>query len=173
VDDTADRTVRLAADGDVRAFSRLVAEHHAPMLRVAFVVTGDADLAQDAVQSAWTIAWRRLPSLRQTDRIQPWLVAVAANEARGILRRDRRHPVIEIPPDLVDRGGDPGATIDQLDLARSLSGLSADDRALLALRFVAGLDSGEIARHLNLSASGVRSRLARLLDRLRGELDHG
>jgi RNA polymerase sigma-70 factor (ECF subfamily) len=172
VDDTADRTVRLAADGDVRAFSLLVAEHHAPMMRVAFVITGDGELAQDAVQSAWTIAWKRLGSLRERDRIQPWLVAIAANEARGILRTRRRHPVVEIPPGLVAGGGDPGGDIDQLDLARALRGLSGEDRSLLALRYVAGLDSGEIAAQLGLSASGVRSRLARLLDRLRGELDH-
>jgi RNA polymerase sigma-70 factor (ECF subfamily) len=173
VDDTADRTVRLAAEGDVQAFSRLVAEHHGPMMRVAFVITGDGELAQDAVQSAWTIAWRRLDSVRDRARIEPWLVAVAANEARALLRSRRRHPVVEIPPEIAAAGADPGGAIDQLDLTRALSGLSPDDRTLLALRFVAGLDSGEIAAHLGLSASGVRSRLARLLDRLRAELDHG
>jgi RNA polymerase sigma factor (sigma-70 family) len=171
VDETAARTVRQAADGDVRAFSRLVAQHHGPMMRVAFVIAGDAEVAQDAVQSAWTIAWRRLGSIRQDDRIEAWLVSVAANEARQLIRHQRRRPVVEIPIDLPDRGGDPGASIDQLDLARSLAGLSPDDRTLLALRFVAGLDSGEIAHHLGLSASGVRSRLARLLDRLRQELE--
>jgi len=50
--------------------------------------------------------------------------------------------------------------------------LSAEDRSLLALRYVAGLDSTEIAAHLGGSASGIRSRLARLLDRLRVDLDH-
>ena len=55
---------------------------------------------------------------------------------------------------------------------RALAHLKPDDRRLLALRFVAGFDSTEIARHTGLSASGVRSRLARLLDRLRTEIDH-
>jgi RNA polymerase sigma factor (sigma-70 family) len=50
--------------------------------------------------------------------------------------------------------------------------LPPDDRRLLALRYVAGLDSTQIATHLGLSASGVRTRLARLLDRLRVDLDH-
>jgi DNA-directed RNA polymerase specialized sigma24 family protein len=43
---------------------------------------------------------------------------------------------------------------------------------LLALRFAAGLDSSQIAEQLGLSASGVRSRLSRLIERLRLDLDH-
>ena len=44
-------TVRSAATGDQVAFSRLVAEHHASMARVAFVVCGDEETTRDAVQS--------------------------------------------------------------------------------------------------------------------------
>jgi len=57
-------------------------------------------------------------------------------------------------------------------LRRVLRGLTADERTLLALRYVAGLDSTEIAAQLGGSASGIRSRLARLLVRLRIDLDH-
>lgn len=102
-------------------------------------------------------------------------MAIAANEARGALRRDRRGgPTVEME-NLLDRagGGDPADLIALVDLRRVLARLAPDDRSLLALRYVSGLDSTEIARHLGLSASGVRSRLSRLLDRLRGELDHG
>ena len=40
------------------------------------------------------------------------------------------------------------------------------------LRYVAGFDSTEIARQTGISASGVRTRLARILERLRLEIDH-
>ena len=52
-----------------------------------------------------------------------------------------------------------------------MRGLSAEDRALLALRYVAGFDATEIGRALGMSASGVRSRLSRLVARLRTELE--
>jgi RNA polymerase sigma factor (sigma-70 family) len=73
---------------------------------------------------------------------------------------------------VVDRAGDPDPIegVSLLDLARVLGGLKPDDRALLALRFEAGLDSTRIASQMGMSASGVRSRLARLLDRLRADL---
>jgi DNA-directed RNA polymerase specialized sigma24 family protein len=51
-----------------------------------------------------------------------------------------------------------------------MAALEPSDRALVALRYVAGLDSFELATALGMSASGVRARLARILDRLRLEL---
>jgi len=165
-------TIRRAADGDPAAFARLVAEHHAAMSRVAYVITGDQTAAADAVQSAWSIAWRRSGSLRDPAQVRAWLVAIAANEARQSVRRARRQPVVDLSA-ARDRpaGGDPADTIDLVDLERALRRLGPDDRSLIALRYVAGLDSSEIAAQLGGSASGIRSRLARLLDRLRTDPD--
>lgn len=164
--------VRLAADGDEAAFARLVAEHHAAMARVAYAVAGDAEVTRDAVQAAWSIAWRRLHSLRDPGQVHAWLVAIAANEARQIIRRQRRATIVDISEALDRHGGsDPADLVGGLDLERALRKLGPDDRVLLALRFVGGLDSTEIAVHLGISASGVRSRLSRLLDRLREDLE--
>ena len=67
-------------------------------------------------------------------------------------------------------GVDPASHVRDLDLANALAMLDPDDRALLALRYVAGFDSTELARATGRSPSGTRARLARLLDRLRTEL---
>lgn len=167
--------VGAAAAGDAVAFTRIVARYHAEMARVAFVIVGEADLAQDAVQSAWAIAWRRLGTRRESASLRAWLVAIAANEARQIARRDRRRALKEIPVDDAPEAMAPAGTVDwadRLDVAGSLARLSADDRMLLALRFVSDLDSTEIAQILGGSASGIRSRLARLIHRLREDLSH-
>ena len=167
-----DATVRLAAEGNEAAFARLVDRHHAAMSRVAYAVTGDVDSARDATQAAWTIAWRRLPTLRDHAQIRAWLVAIAANEARQVVRRRRAHPVIDLGEAIeVGVDGDPAGRIESVDLARVIGSFKPEDRALLALRFVAGLDSTEIAPHVGLSPSGVRSRLSRLIERLRKELE--
>jgi RNA polymerase sigma-70 factor (ECF subfamily) len=166
--------VREAARGDEAAFARLIGAHNEAMARVAFVIAGDREQTLDAVQSAWEIAWRRLGSLRDPSQVRSWLVAIAANEARQQRRKARRSMVVDISHALDRAGGsDPASDSDLVDLGRALRGLSADDRRLLALRFVAGFDSSEIAKQLGISASGVRSRLARLIDRLRAELGHG
>lgn len=168
----ASSTVAKALAGDRAAFAQLISAYHPRMARVAHVITGDAESAADAVQSAWEIAWRRLGTVRDQAQIGSWLIAIAANEARQLRRRGRRQWVVDISEvTAVPVGDDPAENVSIVDLKRVVERLNADDRMLLALRFVGHLDSETIAAHLGISASGARSRLMRLLDKLRAELD--
>jgi RNA polymerase sigma-70 factor (ECF subfamily) len=171
-EDATAALVSRAAAGEEAAFARIVEAHHDDMTRVCYVIAGDLDLADEAVQAAWAVAWRKLPSLREADRLRPWLVSVAANETRQLVRRRRRRSVVElsVAEASVSVGADPATRTVDLDLANALARLDPDDRALLAMRYVAGFDSTELARATGRSPSGTRARLARLLDRLRTEL---
>lgn len=169
--------VRAAVQGDEGAFTELVARHHRDLLRVAYVICRDAALAEDSAQAAWATAWRRLGDLKDPDLVRGWLVAVAANEARRVMRA-RRHRLREIPLsemnglDPIDARSDALAGgIARVDLRRALQTLDPTDRALIALRFVGELSSEDIGAALGMSASGARGRLSRLLLRLRGDLD--
>jgi len=166
-------TVERAAAGDEVAFARIVTAYRDEMVRVAYLVAGDWELAQDAAQAALWNAWRKLPSLRDPQSLRPWLMAVAANEARSMARHERRHPVVELAMAAEAGGDDESADeIDQVDLTNALRRLSPDDRALVALRYVADLDSCEIGELIGRSSSGVRTRLSRVLNRLQKDLDH-
>jgi RNA polymerase sigma factor (sigma-70 family) len=175
--ETSAGLMRLAADGDEIAFAGLVDAHHADMSSVCFVVTGgDAELTEEAVQSAWPIAWRKLHTVRDPERLRPWLISIAVNEARQLSRRRRRGRVLEISVARDPSAGspsDPGSKVGDIDLRNALAGLSPEDRALIALRYVAGFDSTELAHALHMTPSGTRARLARLLGRLRSELGDG
>lgn len=171
-DEAPDGLIRLAVRGDEAAFARIVRLHHVDMTRVCFVVCGDQDLAEEAVAAAWPIVWKKLGSLREPDRLRPWLCSVAANEARQLIRRRNRRNVVEISVSADGSAStpDPAGRIVDLDLANALARLAPDDRTLLALRYVAGFNSTELGRATGMSASGTRARLARLLDRLHKEL---
>src|SRR4029079_17079432 len=165
-------TVADAAAGDRDAPARIGRAHHDDVARICFVICGDQDQAQDAVQAAWPVAWRKLDTLRDPDRLRPWLMAIAANQARQQIRPRQRPPVVEIAvADVGSDRQDPAAGAALLDLAAALRRLPPDDRALLALRYVAGSAAPRSARALGMSASGLRSRLSRLIQRLRTELD--
>ena len=164
--------LRQAVAGDEAAFARIVATYQADMVRVAYGICGERDLALDAVQAAWLIAWRKLRTVREPDRLRAWLVAVAANEARHVVRRRRPGRVVELALAAPDAGApDPTDEIRQLDLVNALRRLDPEERSLIAMRYAAGLDSSEIAPLLGISASGVRVRLSRIMGRLRKELD--
>lgn len=163
-----------ARTGEREAFTVLVERHHAELVRIAYAITGDLDAARDSAQLAWIKAWQRLPSVREPERLRAWLIAIAANEARQHLRARRRRHVREIAPPPqgeLSRRNDVVST-DGLDLAAALDRLEPADRGLLAMRYLAGLSAEEIGLATGLSASGVRSRLSRLVTRLREDLDH-
>ena len=161
-----------AQNGEAEAFTALVDAYHPELVRVAYVVAGDFDVALDAVQTAWIVAWRKLPTLRDRGRIRPWLVAIAANEARQAARARRRRSIREVAiggPEPI--GAAPMA--ERVDIERALARLDPEDRQLLAMRYLAGLSSDEIATVTGRSASGVRTRLFRLISRLRKDLADG
>jgi RNA polymerase sigma-70 factor, ECF subfamily len=143
-------------------FAALVHRYHPDLLRVAYVVLGDRELAEDAAQAAWARAWQRMHQLRDPAKVRSWLVAVAANEARQIARKGRPR---------LDRGSASGygseADPALIDLSRALAGLPPEDRQLLGLRYVSGLTSAEIGTELGMSAGAVRHRLMRIVGRLR------
>ena len=167
--ETQGSMVELAIAGDEVAFARIVAAHHNDMARIAFFVCGDLDVAEEAEHSAWAVAYRRLKELRDPERLRPWLMSVAANEARQIARSRRRRTVRELAVGDRTRPRD----VDHaalIDLADALGRLDPKDRAIVGLRFVGGFESAEIGQAMGMTASGVRVRLHRLLARLRKDL---
>lgn len=170
------KLVESAASGDEAAFAAIVNQHHEDMRRVCVVVARDEGIADEAVEAAWSIAWRRLSSLRDPASLRPWLVSVAVNEARQLMRSRRRRAVVEISvTTTADRGGglDPAMGVFAMDLRNALAKLDEADRALIAMRYLAGFDATELAIATGRSPSGTRARLARLLQRLERELRDG
>jgi DNA-directed RNA polymerase specialized sigma24 family protein len=168
--------IASVAAGDEVALAAIVRLHHEDMRRVCRVVAGDDAVAEEAVAAAWSIAWRKLGALRDPARLKPWLVSVAVNEARQILRAQRRRSLIEVPVPIggeLHGGLDPGSMVGSIDLRNALARLGPDDRALLAMRYVAGFDATELAFAIGRSPSGTRARLGRLLHRLEKELGDG
>ena len=167
--------VATAATGDDIAFARIVDAYHDDMRRVCAFITRDMGLAEDAVQVAWSIAWRRLGTIREPARLRSWLMRVAVNEAKKSLKsRGRRMAVESVSVGLgAPAGVNPETGIDALDLRKALARLDADDRALLAMRYVAGFNATELAEAVGITPSGVRNRLERLTARLRQDLTDG
>lgn len=156
---------------DQVVFTQLVASLDGELVRLAYVITGTRQLAEDAAQATWERLWHKPPDLREPSRLRSWLLSVCANEARQVGRRQRRGAQLEA---MAVPGSGPKADLaaDLADLRVALARLSMAERELLALRFAVGLPSAEIAEHLGLSPEGARTRLHRVLQRLRRELGH-
>jgi DNA-directed RNA polymerase specialized sigma24 family protein len=165
----------LAAAELAAAFTRGVAAYHDDMTRVAFVVSGDVELAREATQAAWAKIWHTQATMRNRERVRAWVMGIAAVEARQLATDGSRN-----------RGGVAGDTglvatrasaapayrSDQLALANALAPLDTYDRMIVALRYVSGLSEDEIGVELAMPGGAVRARVAKVLSRLLTDL-HG
>jgi RNA polymerase sigma-70 factor (ECF subfamily) len=167
----APSVVERAIAGDEAAFARIVAAHHGDLARIAFFVSGDLDIAEEAEQAAWAVACRRLKDLRDPARLRAWLMSIAANEARQLVRSRRRRTVRELAMSRQTSVPD----VDQaalIDLANAVARLDPRDRSIVGMRFIGGFEPAEIAGVMGMKAPAVRVRLHRLLERLREDLGH-
>lgn len=128
-------------------------------------------------------AWQAWSTLRNVDAVRPWLLQITLNVCRqwrrGLKGQQQAHtrPLPEESDGqhlhlLVTLEEDPGTSNNTgaLDLRAAINALPDDLRAIVILRFYAGLDATEIGTMLSIPSGTVRSRLHRAMAQLRERL---
>lgn len=157
-----------AQQGDADAFELIVRASLDSCYLTCANVLHSPDDALDATQDALVAAWRRLPSLRDPDRFDAWLRAIARNASRDLLRRRRRMREVQLD----------AATLELEAPARSTNGLiavvdclPAAARKVVTRHYVDDEPVAGIARSLGVPAGTVKSRLFHARTALRALLD--
>ena len=171
-----DRTAAPAgarADAELDAF---VNEHYDRLLRLARLVCRDGADAGDAVQSGLEQAWRRRSTLRDPERLRPWLDRIVVREAIRIGRSPRSwlRRAIGLRPEIAwIEPPDPAAehVPNWTALRIAFGSLSQEQRAVIALHLYAGYSVIETAELVGAPPETVRSRLRLAKSRLRQELE--
>jgi RNA polymerase sigma-70 factor (ECF subfamily) len=157
--------LEAARSGDELAFDSLVGPLIDPAFKLAVVFLRDSHEAQDAVQEATLKAWRSLHRLRSDGAVRPWFLTIVANQCRS-MRRSRWWSVTRMDtiPQHPAATGEPDDL--RMDLNRELT-RPATDRVALFLFFHLDLPLGEVARVLKISPQAAKSRVHRVVTRLR------
>jgi RNA polymerase sigma-70 factor (ECF subfamily) len=135
---------------------------------------GDPDLAEEAVQEAFTRAAARWPADGVPAEPAAWLIATAGNIAVDRLRRDRtlaeKLPQLDLPgAEPAPEVGDDGLPDDRLELILACChpALAPEAQVSLTLRLAGGLSTPEIARAFLVAEPVMAQRLVRAKRRLR------
>jgi RNA polymerase sigma-70 factor, ECF subfamily len=191
---------RLRA-GDEQAFESLVTRYYGTMLAVALTHVKTRAVAEEVVQEAWLGVLQSLDRFEGRSSLKTWILAILVNKAktRGV-REARTVPFASLAPDAGEpavepdrfRGaqdafpghwraypGDwralPDATVqDRETLAvamRAIGELPPQQRAVIAMRDVAGCGAEEVCAELGLSEGNQRVLLHRARSRVRAALE--
>jgi RNA polymerase sigma-70 factor (sigma-E family) len=136
------------------------------LLRTAYLLTGgDAYLAEDLTQETLGRIYRKWRRISRMENPAGYAQTVLFHTF--LSHRRRRASEEQVTDQLADTAvNDPDPAL-RVTLLRALGQLPVQDRAVLVLRFWEDRSVEEAAAVLQLSASGVRSRSSRALDRLR------
>lgn len=162
--------------GDKEAFGELVRCNQGRVFAVAYGILGNADDAQDVAQEAFLRAYRALGSLKSDAAFVAWLLRIVTNLSINYKKRGAAHAAVplENTAEPVSRAETPEEYAERREtmarLAAALAGLTAEQRAVLALREIEGLSYEDMAAVLAVPLGTVKSRLNHARARLRQAL---
>ena len=162
--------VERARRADREAFAVLVHQVSDSLYAVAYRILRDSNLAEDALQNALVLAWRRLPKLRDPDRFEAWIHRILVHACYDEFNRARsRGPTfVTVLPNEYSGMPDTTSTIDDRDeLERAFRTLTVEQRAVFVLHHYVGLPLVEVAELLGIPAGTARSRLHYAIAKLR------
>lgn len=156
----------LALASRHEAFDALYTAYRSRIHSFLVRLLGDAEMADDVTQDAFTKAFTALPALERGTKILPWLYRVASNAGIDHLRRRKRFRWLRVErimhtadePHVGDGASRHG---EREHIQRVLGTLPPENAVALLLHAVEGYSYREIAEIQRASLTAVRSRIAR------------
>jgi RNA polymerase sigma-70 factor (ECF subfamily) len=171
--------IRRCQQGDIAGLGLLVACYQVPGVRLAYLLTGDHELADDIVQDSFLLAYRGIGRFRLGEPFAPWFYRIVTNTARQQRRyaRHRREVSLDalLPEDAAEHQF--GATADsshsdradpavhaeseeaRMALLAALATLPHKQREAVVLRYYFGYSDRQIAGILGCRLGTVQQRL--------------
>jgi RNA polymerase sigma-70 factor (sigma-E family) len=157
-------------------FERFVIDQGPKLLRTAYLMTADAQEAEELVQECLLRVARHWQKVRGMGHAGPYAQRALVNlTLDGSKRRSRQRQELETPGALSEIGrsneDDYGSFDVNAELRDALRELPARQRAALVLRYFCDLSETQTAEALGCSIGTVKSTTSRALARLRETLD--
>ncbi|NUW44350.1 SigE family RNA polymerase sigma factor [Nonomuraea rhodomycinica] len=154
-------------------FREFVLARQQALMRTAYLLTGDAHLAEDLLQSVLMKVVRQWHKLSKDGNPEAYTRKALVNQYISWKRRPRPEVPSGEPP---ERGvSHDDATLDRMVLRQALDRLAPRQRAVIVLRFREDLSEAQTAELLGCSVGTVKSQTHHALARLRAvapELAH-
>jgi len=144
-----DTSVRPADD-----MEKTIEKYGDMLYRLCFIMLNHESDAEDAVQETIIKLYQKAPSFRDEEHRKAWLIRVATNQCRDLLRFRSRHP--QIDAEYLDNIS---CETTESGILEALAALPEKYRLVLTLYYVHACSTEEIARVIRRTPSAVKMRL--------------
>lgn len=157
----------FVSDGPIGVtdFADFYATWRDPIRRAVALATGDAAMADEAVDEAMTRALTEWPQIAGYERPEGWVYRVGLNWARGRYRKRRYELLTSLEPDRPGEFDPP-----DLDVIAAVGSLSVRLREVVIARYYLDWSTADVASALQIPEGTVKSRLSRALAHLARDL---
>src|SRR5690349_11682253 len=157
--------------GDAELYAELVTRYRDRYARYALHMLGNREDAEEALQDAFTRAYRSLGRCEDPERFGAWLFRILVNRCRTVGARRGRRSRTFVSDDLAlheaseEHPAEQNAWREEID--RALSQLRPEQREAFLLKYVEELGYDEMSRLTGAGVSAPKMRVMRACDRLR------
>ena len=171
-----DNLISRARQGDQAAWEALVREHQQPVFRLAYLLLGTADEAEDVAQETFVRAFRALDRFNIERPARPWLLSIATNLCHNRRRSIGRYLAAlrrasEEPVSHSSLGEGTERQWEAETLRQAVRRLNSVEQEVVYMRYFLELSEAEMAGALQVAPGTVKSRLHRAMARLRSVVD--
>lgn len=143
-------------------------EHYSEAVRLAYLLTGNRDSADDLAQDAFLRMFTRFQDLRKQEAFRAYLRRTVVNLSRDRFRRLRRERAALETQRILWKETQVQVDVEARDeLLTALQELPARQRAAIVLRYCEGLREEEAAEVLGTTVGATKSLTSRGLKTLR------
>ncbi len=163
-----DELIAAVARRDSSALVALYDRYGRIAFALAYRILEDAALAEETVQDAFLLVWRRASTFDPTrgGNVRAWLLTVVHNRAidarrRYIDRRQRPVPLenVEAVLSVPDVWPEVSARLTREEVRAAVETLPAEQRQAVELAYFEGLTHQEISQRINVPLGTVKGRL--------------
>ncbi len=156
--------IRLAQNGNLQAFEKLVKEYQQRVVSIALKIVGNPEDARDVAQDVFIRLYRFLPQFKKEKQFFSWLYRIVVNASFDFLKRENRYRSIP----LEDISNTPQSTVHQNNgqdnefqeiVGELIETLSSPQKTAFILREVEGFSCREISKIMDCPGGTVRSHL--------------
>lgn len=155
--DPVTKTFELPA-GAERGVTALYQAHAVGLVRLAMLMLGDQESAEDVVQEAFLGLYRRWDKLNDRDRVVAYVRSSVMNGCRDVLRRQsRRVPRMLLEPNAASAESHVLLAEEHREVLTALRLLPARQREAVILRYCLAWSEEEVAQAMSVSRGTVKS----------------